>query len=74
MDADIAGVDRISGVVFGCSFRVMNGIGAGFAEKVFENVLAFELRKPRLAVLRRPTIVVRYDGIVVSECAAELLV
>ena len=33
-------MDRLSGVIIGCAFRVMNGLGAGFAEKVYENALA----------------------------------
>jgi GxxExxY protein len=45
MHADVAGVDRLSGMIIGCAFRVMNGLGAGFAEKVYENALAHELRK-----------------------------
>jgi hypothetical protein len=40
MHADVAGVDRLSGMIIGCAFRVMNGLGAGFAEKVYENALA----------------------------------
>ena len=43
--ADAVGVDRLSGVIIGCAFRVMNGLCAGFAEKVYENSLAHELRK-----------------------------
>ena len=52
MHADGAGVDRLSGVVIGCAFRVMNGLGPGFAEKVYENALAHEVRKAGLAVLQ----------------------
>ena len=49
--ADAVGVDRLSGVIIGCAFRVMNGLRAGFSEKVYENSLAHELRKAGLAVL-----------------------
>jgi hypothetical protein len=31
----------------------MNGLGAGFAEKVYENALAHELRKAGLGVLQQ---------------------
>jgi GxxExxY protein len=46
-------VDRLSGVIIGCAFPVMNGLGAGFAEKVHENALAHELRKAGLGVLQQ---------------------
>ena len=74
MHADIAGVDRISGVVIGSAFRVMNGLGAGFAEQVYENALAHELRKAGLAVLQQQAVAVHYDGVVVGEYLADLLV
>ena len=52
----------------------MNGLGAGFAEKVYENALARELRKAGLAVLQQQAIAVHYDGIVVGEYVTDLLV
>ena len=74
MHADGAGMDRLSGVIIGCSFRVMNGLGVGFAEKVYENALAHELRKAGLAVLQQQAIAVHYDGIVAGEYVTDLLV
>jgi GxxExxY protein len=52
----------------------MNGLGAGFAEKVYENALAHELRKAGLAVLQQQVVAVHYDGIVVGEYVTDLLV
>ena len=52
----------------------MNGLGPGFAEKVYENALAHELRKAGLAVLQRQAIVVHYDDVVAGEYVADLLV
>ena len=72
--ADGAGVDRLSGVIIGCAFRVMNGLRNGFSEKVYQNSLAHELRKAGLAVLQQQAIVVRYDGIVAGEYVTDLLV
>jgi GxxExxY protein len=74
MHADVAGVDRLSGIVIGCAFRVMNGLGAGFAEKVYENALAHELRKADLTVLQQQAVAVHYDGIVIGEYVTDLLV
>ena len=65
--------DRISGVIVGSIFRVLNGLGAGFAKKVCENALAHEFGKAGLAVLHPRAIAVRYDEIVVDAYAADLL-
>jgi len=74
MYADGMAVDRLSGIVIGCAFRVMSGLGAGFAEKVYENALAHELRKAGLAVLQQQAIAVHYDDIVAGEYVTDLLV
>jgi GxxExxY protein len=50
MDADIKAIDGVSRRVIGCSFRVMNALGVGFLEEVYENALAHELRKAGLGV------------------------
>jgi GxxExxY protein len=67
-------VDRLSGIVIGCALRVMNGLGAGFVEKVYENALGHELRKAGLPVLQQQAIAVYYDGIVAGEYVTDLLV
>jgi GxxExxY protein len=74
MHADEAGVNRLSERIIGCAFRVLNTLGAGFLEKVYENALAHELRKNGLAVAQQQGISVRYDGIVVGEYAVDLLI
>ena len=74
MHADAAGLDRLSGIVIGGAFRVMNGLGAGFAERVYENALAHELRKAGLTVLQQQAVAVHYDGIVTGEYVTDLLV
>jgi GxxExxY protein len=74
MHADEAGVNRLSERIIGCAFRVMNTLGAGFLEKVYENALALELREAGLAVVQQHGIAVHYSGVVVGEYAADLLV
>jgi GxxExxY protein len=54
--------------------RVANTLGVGFLEKVYENALAYELEKDGLAVSRHHVMIVRYDGVVVGEYTADLLV
>ncbi len=72
--ADGSELNRLSGIIIGCAFRAMNGLGAGFAEKVYENAQAHELRKAGLAVLQQQAIAVHYDGIVAGEYVTDLLV
>jgi len=74
MHTDEAETNLVSERVIGGAFRVINALGAGFLEKVYENALAHELRKGGLAVVQQHGIVVRYDGIVVGEYAVDLLV
>jgi GxxExxY protein len=50
MHADKARINRLSERVIGCAFQVINTLGAGFLEKVYENALAYELRKAGLIV------------------------
>ena len=50
-----------------------NTLGAGFLERVYENALAHELRKAGSVVEQQKGIVVRYDGIVVGEYVADLV-
>ena len=67
MHADRAGVDRLWRAVIGCAFRVMNELGAGFAEKMCENTLEHDLRKAGLAVLQQQAISAHYDAVVIGE-------
>jgi GxxExxY protein len=74
MDRNEIVPDHLSERITGCAFRVMNKLGSGFLEKVYENALAHELRNAGLHVSQQHAIVVRYDDTIVSENAADLLV
>ena len=67
-------INRLSEHVIGCAFQVINTLGAGFPEKVYENALAHELRKSGLRVTQQHGIVVHYDGVVVGEYCVDLLI
>lgn len=69
-----ARINKITEIIIGCEFKVSNTLGAGFLEKVYENALVHELRKRGLVVAQQFAIVVRYDGVVVGDFAADLLV
>ena len=55
-------------------YKVYNTLGYGFLEKVYENALAHELCKGRFTVVQQAPIKVYYDGLVVGEYFADLLV
>jgi GxxExxY protein len=67
-------LNAITEKVIGCVFRVANKLGCGFLEKVYENALAHELRKAGLYVEQQYRLIVRYDGVVVGDYVADLLV
>ena len=67
-------LDRITERIIGCVYEVSNTLGSGFLEKVYENALTLEIRKNGLNVKQQHGIQVRYDGVVVGEFAADLLV
>jgi GxxExxY protein len=74
MHADETGTNGLTERIIGCAFQVLNTLGAGFLEKVYENALAYELREAGLAVAQQQGVTVKYNGIVVAEFVVDLLV
>ena len=74
MDADEIRTNRVSECIIGCAFRVLNTLGPGFLEKVYENALAYEMRQAGLAVAQQKGVTVSYNGIVVGQYVADLVV
>ena len=66
--------EEITEKIIGCAYTVANTLGAGFLEKVYENALAYEIRKTGLDVKQQSPITVYYDGVVVGEYVADLVV
>jgi GxxExxY protein len=60
--------------IIGAFYTVYNTLGYGFLEKVYENALAIELRQIGLQVACQYPVNVYYDGQVVGEFFADLLV
>ena len=60
--------------IIGAFYTVYNTLGYGFLEKVYGNALAIELRKTDLEVIQEARIGVYYDGEVIGEYYADLLV
>jgi GxxExxY protein len=67
-------VNDLSKRIIGCALVVAGTLGSGFVEKVYENALAYEIRKRHISVAQQYGVVVRYDGIIVGEYMADLLV
>jgi GxxExxY protein len=60
--------------IIGAAKKVHRTLGSGFLEKVYANSLAIELTDLGLTVQVRHPIDVRYNGVVVGEYFADLLV
>ena len=60
--------------IIGCGFRVSNGLGHGFLEKVYENSLVHDMRKSGLMVVQQQPLKVTYDGVIVGDYVADILV
>ncbi|MDW7682001.1 MAG: GxxExxY protein [bacterium] len=60
--------------IIGCAYKVYNTLGFGFLESVYENALAIELRKTGFTVEKQKPIKVFYEGIVVGNFKADIIV
>lgn len=60
--------------IIGCAYTVSNTLGAGFLEKVYENALAHEIRKQGLRAAQQHPAPVVYDGVIVGDFVADILV
>ncbi len=66
--------DVLSEQVLGCAYRVSNGLGPGFVERVYENALAHELCKAGVPFERQKGIEVWYDGVMVGQFVCDFVV
>jgi len=60
--------------IIGCAFNVSNTLGVGFLEKVYENALVHELRESGLIAEPQKPINIYYDGVLVGDYFADILV
>jgi GxxExxY protein len=74
MNTDEEKLNLITQQIIGCAYRVHNVLGWGFAERVYVNALAHELRKAGLFVEREFPIRVYYDGVEVGFYSADIVV
>jgi GxxExxY protein len=74
MNTDKHGLNELTEKIIGCAYAVGNTLGCGFLERVYENALAYELRKAGMIVEQQKPIQITYDGSLVGEYIADLLV
>jgi len=67
-------MNHLTEKIIGCGFKVSNSLGGGFLEKVYENALAHELEKSGLHTIQQQSLTVWYDGIVVGDFIADIIV
>jgi len=60
--------------IIGCAMKVHSALGPGFLESVYQKALAHELQKAGLKIECEKPITVHYDGVVVGDFFADLLV
>ncbi len=60
--------------VISCFYKVYNTLGFGFLEKIYENAMKIELEKAGFSVERQKQIKVYYDGNIVGEYYADLII
>ena len=65
---------EITEKIIGCAYRVYNKMGFGFLESVYEKCFLIELRKAGLQAIAQQPITVRYDGEIVGEFVADIVV
>ncbi len=66
--------EEITGAIIKAFYTVYNTLGYSFLEKVYENALVHELTKIGLEVSQQMPIKVHYDGCLVGEYFADLVV
>ncbi|RMG24995.1 MAG: GxxExxY protein [Methanobacteriota archaeon] len=66
--------EELTEKIIGCAYRVYNRMGFGFLESVYEKCLQIELQKVGLKAQFQHPITVYYEGQVVGEFVADILV
>ena len=65
---------KVTHVIIGAAQTVSRELGVSFLKKVYENALAHELVKANVFVQKQAPISVTYDGKIVGDYTADLLV
>ncbi len=68
------GLNNITEKIIGCAYDVVNELGQGFLEKVYENSLCIELKEMGIPFKQQNKMDVMYKGNVVGHYVADILV
>jgi GxxExxY protein len=66
--------EELTRIIIGCAISVHRALGPGFLESVYRNALAHELSKAGLEVHCERRIQVRYDGALVGDFFADMMI
>jgi GxxExxY protein len=64
----------VTDMILGAFYKVYNVLGYGFLEKVYENAIVLELIKLGFKVTQQESINVYYDGVVVGDYFADVVI
>lgn len=64
----------LAGQVIGFAMKVHSKLGPGFLESVYQNALAYELRKAGFLVETEVRLKVKYDDVIVGEFNVDMLI
>ena len=67
-------LDELTEKIIGCAYEVSNALGSGFPESVYEKALHHQAIKTGLMAERQHQMKVFFDGILVGEFFADLLI
>lgn len=65
---------EVSDKILSAFFAVYNGLGYGYLEKVYENAMVYAMRQRGLKVEQQRRISVYFDGVMVGDYFADILV
>jgi GxxExxY protein len=74
MNTDEHRLNALTETIIGCAYRVSNKLGSGYLEKVYRNSMGIELRKAGLRFAQEVPLSVKYDGEIVGEYFADIIV
>ena len=67
-------LNQLSERAIGLAYKIGASLGCGFVESVYENALVHELGKSSIKVRQQRQILVRYDGIIIGDFQADLII
>ena len=66
--------EELTDKVIGCAYKVYNIMGYGFVESVYQKSLLIELQKAGISAEAQKDILVQYEGHIVGEFKADILI